>query len=153
MYDVRFPDGAIKQYAANIIAENLYTQVDHEGHRYLMLDAIVDHKKLPEAVSVKDQYFTTNTGRRKFRQTTIGWELCVLWKSGEEQWLPLKQLKESNPIEVADYVKANDLVEEPGFKCWVPYTLRNRDQIVSKVMSRVKKRTHIYGVRIPRSIK
>ena len=28
VYDVRFPDGAIKQYAANIIIENLYAPAD-----------------------------------------------------------------------------------------------------------------------------
>ena len=66
LYDVRFPDGAIKQYAANIIAENVYTQADHEGHRYLMLYVIVDHKKLPEAVSIKDQYFTTKMVEENF---------------------------------------------------------------------------------------
>ena len=26
VYDVEFPDGAVKQYAANVIAENMYTQ-------------------------------------------------------------------------------------------------------------------------------
>ena len=152
VYDVRFPDGAVKQYASNVIAENLYAQVDMEGHSYLMLESIIDHRKNEEAINKKDQYFTTRSGQRRLRRTTKGWELCVLWKSGMEQWMPLKDLKASNPIEVADYAAANDLIEEPAFKWWVPYTLRRRDQIVSKVISRVKKRTHKYGVRIPRTV-
>ena len=52
IYDVRFPDGAIKQYAANIITENLYMQVDMDGHTTLLIDSIIDHKKDEEAVSV-----------------------------------------------------------------------------------------------------
>ena len=32
--------GAIQQYSANIIAENLYSQVDEEGHRYQLLEGI-----------------------------------------------------------------------------------------------------------------
>ena len=32
VYDVEFPDGAIKKYAANIIAENVLTQCDPDGH-------------------------------------------------------------------------------------------------------------------------
>ena len=43
VYDVRFPDGAVKQYSANIIAENLYAQVDMDGHASLVLESIVDH--------------------------------------------------------------------------------------------------------------
>ena len=34
IYDVEFPDGKIKDYAANVIAENMYSQVDLEGHHY-----------------------------------------------------------------------------------------------------------------------
>ena len=153
VYDVRFPDGAIKQYAANIIAENLYSQVDLDGHEVLVLDSIIDHRKNSDAVLKKDQYFYTNTGQRRLRQTTKGWDICVLWKTGEEQWVPLKELKQSNPIELADYAHANNLLEEPVFKWWAPYVLRKRDHIVSKVKSSVLKRTHKYGIRIPRSIK
>ena len=31
IYDVEFPDGVVKQYAANVIAENILSQVDSEG--------------------------------------------------------------------------------------------------------------------------
>ena len=33
VYDVMFPDGAVQQYGANVIAENLYEQVDEDGYR------------------------------------------------------------------------------------------------------------------------
>ena len=32
LYDVEFPDGAVKQYAANTIAQNMYSQVDEDGY-------------------------------------------------------------------------------------------------------------------------
>ena len=38
VYDVMFPDGAIEQYAANVIADNLMNQVDSEGRHYQMFD-------------------------------------------------------------------------------------------------------------------
>ena len=44
LYDVAFPDGTVKQYAANTIAENMFAQVDEDGHTYLMLDAITGHR-------------------------------------------------------------------------------------------------------------
>ena len=32
IYDVEFPDGTIREYAANIIAENIYYSLDEHGH-------------------------------------------------------------------------------------------------------------------------
>jgi len=33
VYEVQFGDGSVQEYAANIIAANLYDQVDDEGNR------------------------------------------------------------------------------------------------------------------------
>ena len=54
---------------------------------------------------------------------TKGWSLCVEWKDGTASFEKLSQFKELNPVEVAKYVVAMDLVEEPAFKWWVPFTL------------------------------
>ena len=56
-------------------------------------------------------------------------------------------------MEVADYAVANGLLNEPTFIWWAPYTLRKRNQVVSKVTARVKKKSHRYGVQILRSVK
>jgi hypothetical protein len=40
----------------------------------------------------------------------------IQFKDGSLGWLKLKDLKESNPIEVAQYVVVNQFVEEPAFK-------------------------------------
>ena len=32
LYQVQFPEGQVKEYSANIIAQNLYSQLDSEGH-------------------------------------------------------------------------------------------------------------------------
>lgn len=55
---------------------------------------------------------------------------------------PIEGLKRVKNIKVADYPVANQLVEDPAFKWWVLYTLRKRDFIISKVTTRVKKKTH-----------
>ena len=54
VYDVEFPDGAVKQYAANVIAENMLSQVDSSGFHSQSLDSISQHKKLWNAVSKQD---------------------------------------------------------------------------------------------------
>ena len=43
IYDVEFPDGQVKEYAANIIPENMLTQVDSDGMSTTLMEAIVDH--------------------------------------------------------------------------------------------------------------
>ena len=75
VYDVRFPDGAVKQYSANIIAENLYAQVDIDGHTSLVLGAIVDHRTYERALKKEDKFFKTKQRQRKLCQTTKGWKL------------------------------------------------------------------------------
>jgi hypothetical protein len=48
----------------------------------------------------------------------------------------LKDLKESNPVDVAEYVVANKLGSEPAFKWWVPYRLRKKERIIVKIKTR-----------------
>ena len=47
-------------------------------------------------------------GANKTRKpTTKGWQLLVEWKDGSSSWMKLKDIKDSNPIEVADTVCDN----------------------------------------------
>jgi hypothetical protein len=122
--EVQFPDGNVQEYAANVIAEHLYSQVDDEGRRYLLMDETVDHRKDGSAVAADDLYYTDKRGVKQMRRTTKGWQLLLQWKDGSNTWIPLKDLKESNPVDVAEYVVANKLVHEPAFAWWVPDVLR-----------------------------
>ena len=125
VYDVQFPDGHVKEFAANVIAECIYSQVDDEGNQYLMLQEIVDHKKDESAaVPMSQMWIKGSNGNMHMRMTTKGWKLCVTWKDGTTSWEPLKDLKESNPLQVAEYVVANDIENEPAFAWWVKEALK-----------------------------
>jgi hypothetical protein len=65
IYEVEFPDGEVLEYAANVIAENLYSQVDEKGHHQVVFDDIVDHKGTDKAMAKSDDdlYITVN-GRK-----------------------------------------------------------------------------------------
>ena len=152
VYEVEFPDGVMKSYAANIIAENILYQVDSHGRHHHVMEGILDYRKDNSALTKANAFITTKRGQRKLRQTTIGWHFKVQWKDGSSQWVPLKLLKESNPVEVAEFVQASGVEDEPAFAWWVPYTLRKRDRIIAAVNSRVKKRTHKYGIEVPTSV-
>ena len=143
IYDVEFPDGQVKDYAANVIAENMLTQVDSDGFALTMMDGIIDYER-DNAVAIpkSDAYVVTRRGRKRHQRTTVGWKLLVKWSDGSETWVPLKDMKESHPVEVADFAKARGIADEPAFSWWVPYMLRKRDVIISKVKSRIRKTTH-----------
>jgi hypothetical protein len=153
VYEVEFPDGQVKEYAANVIAENMLTQVDSDGYSTTILKAIIDYRK-DEAVAVSkaDQYVHTSSGQKRQRKTTVGWSLLIQWADESEAWIPLKDLKESHPCEAAEFARARGIADEPAFAWWVPYTLRKRDVILSKLKARIRKTTHKYGIEVPTSL-
>ena len=100
-----------------------------------------------------NKYLLTKTGTKRMRQTTQGWKFLVQWANGTCQWIDLKILKESNLVQVAEYVTARNTADEPAFAWWVPYVLRKQDLIVSAVTTRVRKTRHKYGIELPTSVK
>jgi hypothetical protein len=150
VYTVEFPDGVAQEYSANVIAESIYSQVDNEGQEFLMLDEIVDHRSDDSAVRTENMWIQRGSNQR-MRQTTKGWQLLVQWKDGSTTWTHLKDLKESNPVQVSEYAVANQISDEPGFAWWVKDVLRRRDRIISKVKSRYWLRTHKFGIELPKS--
>ena len=57
-YEVQFVDGYSETLAANIIAENLISQVDNKGHRQRMITEIVDHQHDERAIPKENGTFT-----------------------------------------------------------------------------------------------
>ena len=150
-YIVDFPDGEVSEYTANLIAEGMVAQCDADGIDVRLLDEIVGHKKDGNAVSDANRYFYNN-GRRYHKKTTAGWHLCVQWKGGTTTWERLADLKESYPVEVAEYAKASGIQGEPAFAWWTEHVLKKRDRIIAKVTKRFHKVTHKFGVELPRSV-
>ena len=79
--DVEFPGGQVKEYAANIIAENMLTQVDSAGMSTTLMEAIVNHRRdYEKAPQHDDKYVQTMNGRCHLRKTTNGSKLLIKWK-------------------------------------------------------------------------
>ena len=138
LYNVKFPDGTVKPYSANIIAQNMYSQVDEDGYSKSGFHSIVDYKKDKDAVPMNQKYIVTKSGQKRCRQSTAGWKLLVKFEDASTQWIPLKILKETNPVEVAELAISNKINEQPAFHWWVPYTLKQHDRIISAVTSQVR---------------
>jgi Reverse transcriptase (RNA-dependent DNA polymerase) len=149
---VQLADGTIDEYYANVIAENLFSQVDSEGNQYVLMKKISDHRQDETAVPISDGWITMKNGRRSWKKTTRGWQLLVEWKVGGSDWIALKDFKESYSVEVAKYAKANKIAEEPAFVWWVNDVIRRRNRIISKIKSRYWKTTHKFSIELPHSV-
>jgi len=92
--EVEFPDGSVKDYAANILAEALYAQVDVDGNRFLLLKEIIDHKTDATALSKLDAIVVNVNGSRNpaHKFTTKGWSLLCQWADGSTSSEPLRNL-------------------------------------------------------------
>jgi hypothetical protein len=63
----------------------------------------------------------------------------------------LADLKESNPVEVAEYAATKSLLNSPAFLWWAPYVLQKRTRIIAAVTKRYHKQTHKFGIEVPKS--
>lgn len=121
-YEVLFPDGSVNSYVANTIAENIYSQVDEEGNNYALLREIIDHE---EDTSITNGVLS--------QHTTKGWHLLVTWKDGSTSYVPLREIKNLFPLEMAEYAVNNKLEMKPAFIWWVPKVMQKYDCLVGKL--------------------
>ena len=129
----------------------MWSQCDIEGNQLLLMQAITDYKTDGHAVAHADRYITVG-GKQHLRKTTKGWHLCIQWKDGTTSWERLADVKESNPIKVAEYAVAQGIDHEPAFTWWVPHTLKKRNRIIAAVNMRYHKTTHKFGLRVPKNV-
>jgi hypothetical protein len=87
---------------------------------------------------------------KQVRKKTKGWHLCVEWKDGTTSWERLADLKESNPVEVADYAVAKNLLDAADFVWWAPHVLKKSSRNIDAVTKRYHKRNHKFGIEVPK---
>jgi hypothetical protein len=149
-YEIEFPGGRSDEYTSNVIAENIYAQCDAEGKQCNLTEGIIDHKNDGHAVYRTEMYIK-HRSTKQVRKKTKGWHLCIEWKDGTTSWERLADLKESDPVEVDEYVVAKNLLDALAFVWWVPYVLKKRGRIITSVTKRYRKRTHKFGIEVPKS--
>ena len=149
---VEFKYGISESLSANIIARNLYSQIDEEGNRHILLEDIIDHWQSNGAIDKDDAFIMMKNGVKRRRKTTQGWHMLCQWKDGSTNWVALKDAKHSYPVLVAEYAIANQIDEEPAFAWWIEKLIRKRNRILSKIKSKYWQRTHKFGIRIPKSV-
>ena len=54
---VKFVDGVQEHYGANLIAENMYSQVDKQGYEFALMSEIDDHASDATATRADDGFY------------------------------------------------------------------------------------------------
>ncbi len=74
-YTFTFDDGDETVMSTNLIAEAMYVQCYPDGNQYILLDFIIDHKRLDSAIRPLDQKVVRPDGRTYLRRSNVGWQL------------------------------------------------------------------------------
>ena len=152
VYEVEYLDGHKASLAANTIAVNMFAQVDDEGKRSVLLDSIADHRVNGDQLLLDDAFITSKNGDKRRKQTTKGWEILLQWKDGSTTWETMKDVKESYPVQLAEYSHDKRIATQPAFAWWVPHVLHKKSRIVSKVKSKYWTKHHKYGIKMPKTV-
>ena len=151
-YEIEFSDGTIDEVEANVIAESMITECDQDGRHYKLFKEISDHRKDATALSVAEGSYLTRAGNPISKRTTRGWHILIEWRDGSMDWHRLVDIKDSYPVQLAEYAVANKINHEPAFKWWVEKTLKRKKRMINKVKSKYWRNTHKFGIEIPKSV-
>ena len=111
MYQVEFTGGKVTELTANVIAESMYAQCDADGNEYLLLKALVDDNKM---ISLIEQQ-TSIWGKPVTWKKPVGWQICCQWKDASTSLEKLSKLKESHPVQTAEFAVVQGIDHKKGF--------------------------------------
>eukprot|EP00957_Ditylum_brightwellii_P149898 11416440-Ditylum_brightwellii.AAC.2 len=63
------------------------------------------------------------------------------------------EVKESNSLQVAEYVIVHKLTEEPAFVWLVKEIVKKHNRLIYKMQPRMPKKTHKFGIKVPCNLK
>ena len=115
MYDVEYKYRHKASLAANVIVDNMFAQVDGEGNRHVLFQDIFDHRYNGTEVKEQGALITTHSEMKRRRETTKGFEFLAQSKYGSTKWVTLKDMKNSYPVQMAEYVVQRRITGDPAF--------------------------------------
>jgi hypothetical protein len=113
---------------------------------------IFNHRRNKNVLDKADAYRVLSNGTRTPKKSTVGWDVEIEWKDGTTSWIPLKELKETSPVEVAQYAVDNRIIEEPAFAWWAPRYLKHKKRLIKLSKTRHVRKGYKIGIWIPNTI-
>ena len=111
MYEVKKNDGHTVYLAGNIVAVNLFAQVDQARNLFTILYSLTGTRTDGTQVLQQDAFAHTSTGNKIRMNTTMVWEIFIQWKDGSTTWNKLKDVKYLYPVHMAEFAVENCISE------------------------------------------
>ena len=127
VYEDEYLDVHKASLSAYNITENLFSQVNEEGNRFVVFDDIVNCCVDGTENMQQDAFIISNNGGKILRETTKGWEIIIQLKYGSTTWESMRNVKECNPLKLAEYSHHVQISQEPAFAWWVPHVIKKRN--------------------------
>jgi hypothetical protein len=70
----------------------------------------MDYRKDPSVTMSQNDQVSVIDGKKIIKHFTKGWDLCCKWKDNSTSWQKLSELKESYPLQVAEFMFAVKLL-------------------------------------------
>ena len=128
IYEVEYCDGYVLAMASNVITENLFTQVDQEGNRFLLIKNITKTRTNGTKTLQQDAFVIIKSGTKRRKNKIEGWEVYIQWKDISTTWNKIKDIKDSYPLQMVGYAVNNIILEEQAFTWWTKHVLNKRYQ-------------------------
>ena len=65
----------------------------------------------------------------------------------------MKDIKQSYPVDLAEFAIQKGIDSQPAFAWWIPFVIKKKQRIISKVKSKYWAKTHKFGIRMPKTVK
>lgn len=112
------------------MAQAIYAQCDVYGNKYVFFECFVEIQKYPTGLSL-DKQDAIHNGKEYMQCTTKGWFVSCKWKDSSTSWEKLSNMKESHPLQIAEYAVAMGIDHEQGINWWILHMLKKHDTIIA----------------------
>ncbi len=107
---------------------------------------------IPKRAVEKADQFRKSNGKVNKKKTTAGWDMEIEWKDESTSWLSLKEVKETNSVEVAHYAIVNHTDAKPAFDWWVREHIKHQKQLIKMLQKHAAQTGYKFGICIPYAV-
>ena len=130
----------------------MLSHIDCKVHHFHLLSEITDHNSYGNEISIIDGFIKSINGNNFPKKTTAGGELQLYWNYGSTSWVPLKDIKASNPLELEEHAINNKIEGEPAFRWRVRDVVKKLYLVIWKVSKKYWKTSHKFAIRIIKTV-
>ncbi len=112
--------------------------MNDKGYKNTLFHSIIGHEYEPPFTdAMQDENFDSKS------KSTEGWKICLQWKDGSSSWHPMIDVKNSFPVQLADYALFHKLQDKAGFSWWIKHTLKKRERMIKVLFPQGTQNIHI----------